>query len=528
MIKERILRETIWFIAACLVILAFFLMAAPGLAEESGEANDEAFALPDGLTQVDFLPSSVWIDGTELYYDQLSGFFFWSIAKEPDHTFQVRADGFINPNIVFPENIQTDEDIRRNQAKAFIIYDQDIFFQGKIVMTTLPIISLACDNEISDEYIPMSMRVWDNQQQELKLSNGEIKLRGATTRFFPKKSFRISLKKDNGKKNHVSFLGMRTDDDWILYPAYNDQEKIRNVFCTNLWKETCGYQNSKGVSNGNEYRFVELFINDSYWGLYALGTPLDNKEMFSTEYDNEVIFKKEHWSDEYEELEDPGVEKLTGYEIYKTKGIYETDEGLCWELLKKYYVFLVENHSDSAKLIQRIDVNNFTHLDVFLNMVQGVDNIELKYHIKNEYLCISDCGDTFYSTMAPWDLDLTFGNNFSEDPAKNYVIPYAVNPTQNITFLYGYYGQILLNMDMGLEVKMDECYQALRRDAWSDEKINAMLDEYEDQIYGSGAYLRDMERWPEGTYSDPNQGLSIFRHYVLARLKACDKYYGVK
>jgi hypothetical protein len=52
-----------------------------------------------------------------------------------------------------------------------------------------------------------------------------------------------------------------------------------------------------------------------------------------------------------------------------------------------------------------------------------------------------------------------------------------------------------------------------------------MLDEYEEDIYGSGAYRRDMERWPDGSYSNPDKGLDTFRKYVFDRLEKLDEYY---
>ena len=53
-----------------------------------------------------------------------------------------------------------------------------------------------------------------------------------------------------------------------------------------------------------------------------------------------------------------------------------------------------------------------------------------------------------------------------------------------------------------------------------------MLDGYETKIFDSGAYLREMERWQKGSYEDPALKLSVFKSYVLERLKACDQYYG--
>lgn len=65
----------------------------------------------------------------------------------------------------------------------------------------------------------------------------------------------------------------------------------------------------------------------------------------------------------------------------------------------------------------------------------------------------------------------------------------------------------------------------LRSTAWSEEKIDDILEEYKADIYHSGAYLRDMERWPDGLYTDASDELNSFRAYIRQRLQECDAYY---
>lgn len=68
-------------------------------------------------------------------------------------------------------------------------------------------------------------------------------------------------------------------------------------------------------------------------------------------------------------------------------------------------------------------------------------------------------------------------------------------------------------------------YEELRKAAWSEETLILMLTEYERQIFDSGAFLRDMERWPDGVYGEPEQKMSVFIQYVKDRLHAADAYY---
>ena len=408
----------------------------------------------------------------------------------------------------------------------FVVSDDSHFFQGKVFITTLPVIRIFIEDFIGDEYVEGKISVWDPAEKTLTESEALFKIRGGNTKVFDKKSYRISLKKpDFSKKRKESFLNMRKDDDWILYPAYNDPEKIRNVFCSNLWLESCGAKNRKGVRNGSEYRYAEVFINDDYRGLYALGSPTDNKEMFA-ENDEGVIFKKTDWSDELADIES-GEPVLPGYEIYKATGKYEKDEDLCWKMLRDYYVFLRDNRQDSEALLERIDTENFIHASIFLNWVQGWDNGTNNNLIKNEYLCLTEEGDRIFSMMTPWDLDFTFGNGWVKDFDANNTVPYGYPSDLNMPFGHGYLGQILQNNDTDLAERIRRAYRELRENFWSEEHINALIDEYEKEIYGSGAYVREVERWPFCSSADPEAGLSVFRQFVLERLQACDLYYAL-
>ncbi|MBR2659957.1 MAG: CotH kinase family protein [Clostridia bacterium] len=511
------------------VFLCALCVSCPAAACAEGRETEPAAVSVSGIirgrTRIEYLKEPLWFDDTELFSDFETDLYLWSVREDRYHIPAVRTNDFVNPEIVFPDGFPDYGNMAENRAIRFLVYDADHYYEGKAAVTSLPVVALWCD-EPGSAYDWVDMKVWDNEKGTMTDSAGMIKIRGGTTRVFPKKSYRISLKDgDLEKKRHLSFLGMRRDDDWILYPAYNDQEKIRNVFCSNLWLETCAGKNGKGVRNGNEYRYVELFINDTYRGLYALGNPLDGKEMLS-DGENAVLYKKIIWSDEMEDLDSDSA-ALPGYEIIKTSGSYKDNETACWRLLRDYYTFLRDNKNRSDMLMKRIDPENFIYFALFINLVQGWDNGAGGTQIKNVFLCLTDSGKGITSIIAPWDMDLTFGNGYIADPERNNTLCYTITPDVNQEFLHGYFGQILNNGDTDLAETIKKRYWALRRDLWSDENINRMIDRYEKDIYGSGAFLRDRERWPDGTYNDPEERLDAFRRYVMDRLRACDLLYAV-
>ena len=125
--------------------------------------------------------------------------------------------------------------------------------------------------------------------------------------------------------------------------------------------------------------------------------------------------------------------------------------------------------------------------------------------------------------FAPWDMDIYWGN-INDETAKNMTIPYAMSPDDNSLEMTVNPVSILRETDPDVNEMIKARYAALRSDGWSDQKINEMLDAFEQDIYDSGAYLRDMERWPDGSIQDPNLKLSKFREYVLGRFNAMDKF----
>lgn len=69
-----------------------------------------------------------------------------------------------------------------------------------------------------------------------------------------------------------------------------------------------------------------------------------------------------------------------------------------------------------------------------------------------------------------------------------------------------------------------ERYSYLRQNEWSEEKILERVSEYEHQIYDTGAYERDRNRWPEGTDLEKGTKLSLFKEFLLNRLNYMDAY----
>jgi hypothetical protein len=317
-------------------------------------------------------------------------------------------------------------------------------------------------------------------------SKGTIHLRGDSSLVYPKSGYRLSLTYDDNKNNNVSLLGMREDDDWILYQAYNDQEKVRNVFSTNLWKYTCAQDNSLGLDNGLEYKYIELFLNGEYWGLYALGYPLDELQLQIDEEKGERLYKKLYASNESEVSLNPEMEA----DGYATKS---TGDGI-WGLINQYYINLSREWNNAESMYEGIDIDNSIDASLFVNLVQGLDQVNKNGPFKNMYLTFKNVDGKMVALYTPWDLDITWGNVYTGEFDTNLSEAYGIDAGENVIKAYGNLEALIANNDEQISNLILSKYHSLREGLWSLESLNKMIDEYEDDIYGSGAFRRDMER----------------------------------
>lgn len=205
---------------------------------------------------------------------------------------------------------------------------------------------------------------------------------------------------------------------------------------------------------------------------------------------------------------------------FKLKG---GDEQEAWELLIKYYDNLNINYMDSEGLCEWIDMDNAIDIFLFLDLIQGVDQAEgggdRPQTIYNMYLAIMhNQQGSLKGLWIPWDMDRTWGNGFGD-------IPYNIKSDYHVIMRSGYLYQIISNGDTDILEKIFEKYWSLRAESWSNQQIDALLDQYEADIFGSGAYLRDMERWPDGGYADPEDELNTFRAYVMEHIQFMDQQY---
>lgn len=458
-------------------------------------------------------------EGYELFFDEKDNRYYYSLVENNPFSHNPRIEIEKGYKVAIKGPQISDELIKNNDTINFIIYNDKNYREYNLTCTTLPLMNLDYDGDsfFYDDQ-PMFMTLFDNQKgaiNRITKSNGNVRLRGIFTAGLEKQGLRLTLLEDDWwTERDENLLDLRRDGDWILYAGYNDVDKVRNVFCENLWNETCSSNNLLNAHTGTEYKYLELFINNEYYGLYALCYPIDAKELklkkddalyqpYMNQFEDEITYEN--------------------YEIVKENMRLKFGER--WDILIDYYENLFDsyNKKDINAIKEIIDVDNAIDSYIFLNFIQGNENA-LGSKIKNIKIAIKKEKNNYKCIYIPWDFDMSLGNsvnydsknntdNYSDDYYNDYIHEY--NPANLLVYLG----------DDSIKNKIHNRYIDLRKEKWSNENITYLIRSFESKIYGSGAYFRDMKRWPNGSYTDSDYTLKRFREYVINRLEYLDEYY---
>ncbi|MBR2924811.1 MAG: CotH kinase family protein [Clostridia bacterium] len=486
---------------------------------------------PDEMIEMQ-IADAVYFNGYRLPYDSENHMLLYSLVEDTPQAYDPVVKlvcHYKSAKIVFNGDAISEELIRTNGTIHAMVYSDSEYAIYQLKCTTLPILEIeASADDVGDESINVGFRLFDNRVGVVNRqidTSAAIHLRGNNSRAYPKNDYRISLRTlssgNNWRKHHLSLLGMRMDEDWILKGLYNDPEKVREVFSSNLWYETCADNNMFGVANGMQYRYVEVFFDKQYWGIYALGHPIDAKQLELSE--DEHIYKKSYRPTEKEMMLGKYMESDEN-RTYPPEMVYSYEGGNevspDFEPLQYFYWVLHYAQQDQkTDLYEIADVNNSIDILLFIDVIQGVDHVHYSGALYNLYMTAKrDENGKTRMLYTPWDMDRTWGMYFEDEKHSN---PAGfVRMPHNIVVRLREFG------DEEITARFCDRYWQLRAGGWSDAELERRLREYEEVIYHSGAYDRDFSKWHISTYKEFEycNDLSDFIDYVHKRMAHMDEY----
>ena len=397
-------------------------------------------------------------------------------------------------------------------GRAYILLHPHFELLYELHFTALPIISVDADQEIVDEpRVPAHFTLVEADQTVVDSPMG-IELHGFSALTYPKKSYRIEFLEEEGEEETEDYalLGMREDDDWVLNAMWVEPLRMRNKVCHELWQRV--HQPAYAAlepeaRSGVSSEYVELFLNDSYQGVYLLSERVDRKLLKLKKHNGQIrgeLYKGYGYgATSYQLLPEYSNDSLLwgGFE-WK-----HPEEEVNWANLYDTVDFVLHSSEFYDEYASRYNLENLLDYFLYINVIRGVDN-----WAKNAYLAKYNTGWPYF--YVPWDLDGVFGQRYSgdRDPETEGMIYHRL-------FRLAYQDC----SEGGFNDMLQQRWSELRTGVFHQDSLLAMMEENIEFLRRNGVYEREAMVWP--WYQHSNNDFSYVQSWLAERLGVLDGYF---
>ncbi|GAB6012099.1 CotH family protein [Viscerimonas tarda] len=257
--------------------------------------------------------------------------------------------------------------------------------------------------------------------EELYYGSIKIKGRGNTSWGRAKKSYSLDLTNYNGEEDNPSpLLGMPAHEEWVLLAHWNDRSYMRNLLAYYLGRQMLGLEYAPRT------RYVELYVNDEYRGLYSLVEKIGrdkeriNVSKLTADAADQVLPRMSggyileaiptgRIQDNERNTELKTNRRGITFVFKYPKPKNATDTQVQW--MKSYLDEFEEaiygsNYKDPLIGYPKyINENSFIDWSILHDLSKGVDNL---FHCS---VFIHKDRNGKLNMSAPWDFDISFGNH---------------------------------------------------------------------------------------------------------------------
>lgn len=461
------------------------------------------------------LPLVLSFDHKDCFYDHNSKSFRFSIVEDsienfsPFIEFQEHSSVFIN-NIPLTNNATNNlGTIKTKETYKVSITTLNDTKEFSLRFTILPTVRIVSHNKFKDDpklLARMTIYAPNNQIDVINSFIG-IELRGSSSQKNPKKSYGFTFLKDKNITNKVSkgLFGWKENEDWILDAVYNDQAKFRNKFSFEIWK---AMNPAKHISIKS--KFVELYLNNDYLGLYCLNEKI-NVEQLNSQNSKHYLYKTITWNNGtlFNSLptKPPSVysDLWDGFQ-QKSSSLSQQVE---WQPLYDLRDWAV-NSSDQDFINNTstfVDLENIIDYLIFINLIGAFDN-----HGKNIFWVNSNTKTPF--SIIPWDLDSSWGRDWDGDR----ILPLRIVSDDNALFKR----LLTLNPD-DFKTKLKTRWNDLRATLATTTNLNLLLNNQFEQLMRTDVISLENARWGQGL--DLYNEHAFIQNWLGEQLDLLDEYF---
>jgi hypothetical protein len=360
-----------------------------------------------------------------------------------------------------------------------------------------------------------------------------IEIRGESAQMFPKKSYTFETQDSLGENNNVPLLGFPEENDWILYGPYSDKTLLKNVLSMKLARDMGRY--------ASRIRYCELFLNNTYQGLYVLMEKIkQDKNRVDISKLNVVDIEGDQLTggyilrvDKVDPNDYPPFVAYNGVSIPNEKSVnlqYFDPDGNDLHIIQREYIRDFMLRFEQA--LNRGDfLSYFTGYHSFIDKDALVDYLivneiskNIDAYIFSTYMYKDRDSKGGKLTMGPvWDFNIGYGNLDYNDFAK---APEGWLYNEGYRM---YWFRRMINNDPALQNKMSCRWHDLRSNMLSDDVIFEYIDSL---VLSLQDPIKDnFRKWPVlGQYVWPNsfigdtheEEINYLKNWLFQRLHWMD------
>lgn len=386
---------------------------------------------------------------------------------------------------------------------------------------SLPVVYIVAQN-LSPEFSDGTIKIDDGEEMP-----AEIRYRGASALQYKKKSFAIKLKDNDGNKLDVPLLGMRSDNSWILDAMAVDKARMRNRVSTDLWLDFSAklhYADDEPQAvNGTHGKFVEVFLNDEYYGLFCMTEKIDRKQLklkkISDNSVRGVLYKLigyfSMWIQDSSRYEWNNLSDKWNNAWEAKYPDLSQGESIDWEPLVNIVRWLNDATDEEVKngIAETIDLPVWIDYFLLTDLLLADDNVAKNMFVSFYNIQKPNCR----ATVTPWDLDATWGRNYKAETMD----PYAE------TAMYHQIHSRLLFALNGATTLYEPRYAALRQHYFTADVLKNYFKRYFNLFRSTEAAQREQARWDgvDGIELDFDAEEEYIYNWIDQRLTYLDEKY---
>lgn len=483
------------------------------------------------------------INGRSVIYDKVSDTYMVSIPENAfgtDYEASIALDATADWSNLSIEGTDIADSYTFKQVEGNKIYkihaqEGEKEINTQLTFTFLPL--LVMEGTFGYDYAQGNISLLSPEAAEPTNSFVKVKWRGGSTNTADKhkRNYKIKTLNEKGKKQEISLLGMREDNNWIMDAGQVDLFRLRNRIATEIWNDfaTKPYYASKEpkAKSGVTGKVVEVILNNEYRGIYSLTEAMDRKELKLKKYDDKnqefhgQLWKVSSWDKaQFWNIDKDYDNTQETWHAFETKypdidDVNPTDYSPLYEAID----FVANSNDETFKkeVADYFDIPVLIDYQLFLETLKPIDNSG-----KNMYWGIYDVAKSKKLTLAIWDLDASVGQDWqcSTPLHPEYVSP---DTELGIEKAFNLYKRLsTLNVD-NYNQKVADRYHELRKTYFSEENLIAKYQDYYDMLVKSGAASREETKWSEdsdiGGYPlNFKEEIEYIKNWITKRLNYLD------